>query len=268
MKISSKLSSALFAAAFVASSTLALANEEHAEGSANPSAQVAGAEHGAAEHGAAEHGAAEHGGDAHEGAHAAGHGHHDPTFADVNWFYGFLGEKEGVEPSLLYRKPGMPIPVGVLLLNTAILFFILGRIGGPAIGQALVDRKKRIAGDIEAASKMKEEATAQLATYEGKLAEMASEMERITADMREHAKSERERILREAAQRRESLEKEARQLIEAELAHARQEMAKSAAKAAVKLAQAQLEKSLTADDHERLSKEFLGGLEKRVEVRS
>ncbi len=214
-----------------------------------PTAFASGEDHGS--HESTDHGAAA----SHE---EHGHGHHDPTWADVNWFHGFLGEKAGVPPSILWRKPGTPVPVGVLLLNTAILFFILGRIGGPAIGQALVDRKKRIAGDIEAASKMKEEATAQLAHYEGKLAEMSSEMERIKQEMREQAEAERERILREAASRREAMEKEARALIVAELLDARQAIAKLAARHAVRLAQTQIVSALSADDQDRLAKEFLG----------
>lgn len=248
--------SALGFAALSVGASSALASDEHHGAPSHEGHETSG-------HAAAGHEAA-----GHEAASAHDHGHHDPTWGDVNWVHGFLGEKEGVEPSLLWRKPGTPVPVGVLLLNTAILFFILGRIGGPAIGQALVDRKKRIAGDIEAASKMKEEATLQLAHYEGKLAEMSAEMERIKLEMREQATSERDRILREAAARREAIEKEARALVEAELLDARQEMAKLAARQAVRLAEQQIIAALSSDDQDRLAKEFLGGLEKRMEVRS
>ena len=63
------------------------------------------------------HGA--HLGDTHaQGADVHGaHGDaHAPTFDDVNWFYGFLGEKEGVEPDLLWRPTGMPVPLSKYVL--------------------------------------------------------------------------------------------------------------------------------------------------------
>ena len=78
-------------------------------------------------------------------------------------------------------------PVGALLINTAILFFLIGRFGGPGIKQGLKDRKQRIAGDIEKAAEMKAEAEEQLAHYEEKLAQMESEMERIKKEMAEQA---------------------------------------------------------------------------------
>jgi F-type H+-transporting ATPase subunit b len=181
----------------------------------------------------------------------------------VNWFYGFLGEKEGVEPSLLYRKPGTPVPVGVLLVDTALLFFIIGRIAGPSVGQGLRDRKQRIAGDIEAASAMKAEAEGQLSFYENKLEQMSAEMERIKVDMRTQATLEREHILKEAAARREAMEREARHLVEQELAATKQTIAHLVAHEAIRLAREEIQKSLTPADNERLAKEFLGDLEKR-----
>src|SRR5690606_17076558 len=64
-----------------------------------------------------------HGDEAHEG-------HHVPRFEDVNWFHGLLGEREGVEPNLLWRAPGTPAPVGAMVLNTVILVWLLVRFGG------------------------------------------------------------------------------------------------------------------------------------------
>src|SRR2546422_537873 len=41
---------------------------------------------------------------------AHGEGEHDEESSEINWVYGFLGEKEGVEPSVAYRPKGMPPP--------------------------------------------------------------------------------------------------------------------------------------------------------------
>jgi F-type H+-transporting ATPase subunit b len=108
------------------------------------------------------------GGDHAEGDHGAGH--HVPTFDDINWFHGVLGEREGVEPSFLYRPKGMPAPFGAYLLNAAILYFILYRFLSKPIAQGLKTRKSSIQRGIEEASRMRKDAEARLADYEHKLA--------------------------------------------------------------------------------------------------
>jgi len=232
--------------------------DEHAHG-----------DHAHHEHGAHQDGAPAEAHDGHDG-HAAethgdegGHGAHGhvPQFSDINWFTGLVGEKEGVEPSLLWRAPGTPVPLGALFINTALLFFLIGRFGGPGIKKGLKSRKTRIAGDIEKASKMKEEAAEQLAHYESKLSEMEAEMDRIKSEMREQAETDRARILSEAKTRRVALEAEAKLMIEQELAQARHDATTKAVTGAVAAARAQIEKSLTSQDQERLASELLGGLE-------
>jgi len=195
--------------------------------------------------------------DSEEDGHEHGHGHAEhaaPTFADINWAQGFIGEKEGVEPGLLWRAPGTPVPLGALLLNTAILFYLLGRFGGPAIRSGLVSRKERIAGDIESARRMQEEAKAQLDHYEQKLAHMSSETERVLAEVRAQAKLEHERIVLEAKARHVALEEEARQIIEHERAHARQAAIETLVARAVDGAREEILKNLRPDDQERLAR--------------
>jgi len=207
------------------------------------------------------HGEDAHGEDAH-GGHGAHHGGHEaPTFADINWAHGFIGEKEGVEPSLLWRSPGTPVPLLALLLNTAILFYLLGRFGGPAIKSGLVSRKQRIAGDIEAAGRMQAEAKEQLAHYEQKLAHMSAETERVLAEVREQAKLEHERIVQDAKARHVALEEEARQIIEHERAHARQAAIEALVERAIEGAREEILKNLRPDDQERLAR----GLQDNVE---
>ncbi len=204
-------------------------------------------------------------------AHGGGHGH-VPHFSDINWFHGLIGEKEGVEPSLLWRPPGTPIPLGALLINTAILFFLIGRFGGPGIRQGLIDRKKRIAGDIEKAAEMRKDAEGQLAHYEEKLEQMGAEMTRIKKEMREQAEADRARVLEEAKERRSVLEREARTLIEQELAQARHDATLKAVSGAVDAAREEVKKNLSQQDHERLAGDFLSSLEtqmkKSTEARS
>ncbi len=207
----------------------------HAE-TPESSAESASAEH--AEHGSREH--------------------HDATFEDVNWFYGFLGEKPDVEPGLLWRKPGMPVPFGAQLLNTAVLFFLVYRFGKGAVQNGLKERRARIVKGIEDATKMKAEAEAALLGYENKLQQIEEQIERVRREMREMGEAERERILEEARERRVRMEREARLLIEQEIKAARERLHNEVVSAAFKTALATLEAQITPADHQRLGQAYLG----------
>ncbi len=202
--------------------------------------------------------APDHGSD-HSEAHGTGHGH-APTFDDVNWFYGFLGEKAGVEPNLLWRTKGMPVPFGALLLNTAILYALLFKFGRKPIAHALRQRKLAIMKGMEDASKMKAEAEARLAEYEQKLAHIDDEVSRIRRDMKEAGESERARILSEATERRARMERDARLLVEQELKAAREGLLRDTVRAAVKSAEARLVAKVGDADQLRLADEYLGSV--------
>lgn len=223
--------------------------------------------HEAAEHHFADSEPGEHAAEPHDGKHGHGAGHHAaPTFADINWYYGLLGEKEGAEPSLLFRPPGTPVPLGALLLNTAILFYFLGRFGGPAIRSGLSSRKQRIAGDIQAAARMKEEAKGQLDHYEQKLAHISAELERILAETRAQSALEHERIVQEAKVRHSTLEAEARSILVQELAHGRQAAVTALIDQAVAKARERISSELESGDHDRLAQNLVESVETQLKA--
>jgi F-type H+-transporting ATPase subunit b len=201
------------------------------------------------------------------GDHGKGHGdahggHHVPTFGDINWFYGVLGEREGVEPSFIYRPKGMPAPFGAYLLNAAVLYFILFRFLKKPVSEGLRKRKSSILKGMEEASRMRKDAEARLAEYEKKLANIDEEIERVRREMREDGEAERARILAEARVRRERMERDARLLVEQEFAAVREQLSKELISASFRSAAAALQTRVTADDQQRLADEYLNGLQK------
>jgi F-type H+-transporting ATPase subunit b len=196
--------------------------------------------------------------------HGEGHGEaehdHAPTFDDVNWGYGFLGEKEGVEPSLLWRPKGMPVPFGALALNAAILYWLLIKFGKKPIGDALKARKLGIMKGMEDAAKMKAEAEASLKKYQQKLDGIDQDIERIKREMKEAGEAESARIVSEAKERRERMERDARTLIEQELKAAREELMRETVRAAVKSAETSLMAKVGDADQQRLGDEFLASV--------
>ena len=89
---------------------------------------------------------------------AEDHEHHVPKFEEYNFFYGFLGERDDVEPSVLWRPKGTPVPFGAMLLNSAVLYYLLVRFAKKPIADALKSRKATILRGMEEAAQMKSEA--------------------------------------------------------------------------------------------------------------
>lgn len=198
---------------------------------------------------------------AHGEAHGDGHGDHAPTFDDINWFHGFLGEKEGLtEPDLLWRPKGMPVPFGALALNAAILYWLLIRFGKKPISEGLKARKLGIMKGMEEAAKVKAQAEARLAEYQQKLDDIEQEVARIRREAKEASEAERARILSEAKERRARMERDARTLIEQELKAAREALLRDTVRAAVKSAEATLAATIGDSDQQRLGDEYLASI--------
>jgi F-type H+-transporting ATPase subunit b len=222
-----------------------------------------GHDHGAHDHGAHDHGAhatpAAHG-SAPEEEGAEDHEHHVPKFEDYNFFYGFLGERDDVEPNVLWRPTGSPVPFGAMLLNSAVLYWLLIRFAKKPIADALKARKAGILRGMEEAGKMKKDAEARLADYEQKLANVDQEIERVRQDMRSAGQSERKRILAEAKEKRARMERDAQTLIGQELKSAREGLVSEMSRAALRSAEATLRSKVTAADQARLAEDYLAGI--------
>jgi F-type H+-transporting ATPase subunit b len=216
----------------------------------------------AAEHG--EHaGHAEH---ATEGEHAHGEsakahgGHHVPSFDDINWYYGLLLEREGAEPSLLFRPKGMPVPFLGYVLNAAILYTLLYRFAKKPVREGLTRRKAAIERGMKEAAEQKAKAEERLAEYEHRLETIEEEVERVRHDMRRAGELERVRILNDARARRERLERDARLLVEQEFAHVREMLKKETVHSALRTAGEALRARVTPSDHAGLAELYLSRL--------
>ncbi len=183
--------------------------------------------------------------------------HAVPQIQDYNFFYGFLGERDDVEPSILWRPKGTPVPFAAMLLNSAILYWLLVRFAKKPISDALKARKTTILRGMEEAGKMKSEAEAQLAQYQEKLANLDQEIERVRFDMRASGENERKRILAEAKDKRARMERDAQMLIKQELKAAREGLTGEMVRSALSSAENTLRSRVTAADQSRLAEEYL-----------
>jgi F-type H+-transporting ATPase subunit b len=186
--------------------------------------------------------------------------HAVPKIEDYNFFYGFLGERDDVEPSILWRPKGTPVPFAAMMLNSAILYWLLIRFAKKPISDALKARKTNILRGMEEAGKMKSDAEAQLAHYEQKLANVDQDIERVRTDMRSAGESERKRILAEAKEKRTRMEKDAQTLISQELKAAREALTGEMVRAALSSAENTLRSKVTEADQNRLAEEYLASI--------
>jgi F-type H+-transporting ATPase subunit b len=189
-----------------------------------------------------------------------GHGDH----IEINWFYGLLGEKADVEPSLLWRTPGMPIPYLAFLINSLVLAYVLVRMAKRPVLEGLRHRRERLLKGMDDAARMKREAEESLAVYRTKLERIDTEITRVREETQRSNEAERQRLLAEAEQRRERLENEARLLIEQELKALQEQLRRETAAAALRSARELLKAQATADDHRRMADAFLQDLRLRA----
>jgi len=192
---------------------------------------------------------------------ASGHdAHHAPTLDDVNWYYGILLEKEGVEPSLLFRPKGMPVPFLSYVLNALVLYLVIYRFAKKPVSEGLAKRKANIERGMREAAELRANAETMLAEYEEKLDNIEKEVERVRRDMREAGELERARILSEARARRERMERDARLLVEQEFAAARETLSRELVQAALRSATDTLKARVTSADNARFADEYLARL--------
>lgn len=175
----------------------------------------------------------------------------------INWFHGLIGEKDGVEPGLLWRPTGMPAPFGATLLNFALFVFIIVRFGSKPIAAALSKRKDTIMRDIDDASRMRAASEKRLAEYTLRLEKIEEDLDRIRREFREQGERERERILAEANERRERMRKDAEFLLSQELLQMRQDLQNETVEQAIRGAAELLSVKLTPSEQERYLESFL-----------
>ena len=175
----------------------------------------------------------------------------------MNWFYGFLGKDAEAEPSLLWRKPDMPPPFLANIINFILFAYVVVRFGKKPLQEGLKNRKQTIMKDIDAATKMKDEAAKRLEKYENKLKHIDDEIERIKKDFREQGERDKERILAEAREKRDRMLKDAQFMIEQEVKQMRTHLMQETVEAAMKAAEELLTSKVSASDHDQMAEDYL-----------
>ncbi|NUQ76498.1 MAG: ATP synthase F0 subunit B, partial [Polyangiaceae bacterium] len=201
-----------------------------------------------------------------------GHGPMDPPH-HVNWWRGLIGVNneraagEGFSlDHLLWRyhndkdpcdPKNEPPPFLASVLNFGLLAFILYHFGKKPLAEALVKRKQAIMGEIDNATRLKDEAEGRLEEYEEKLDHLEETLEQLKAEYASQAAVERKNLLAELEERRARMRRDAEFRIEQELKSAKVELLQEAVIGAVKAAEDIIRLRATTQDQETLAQEYL-----------
>jgi F-type H+-transporting ATPase subunit b len=203
--------------------------------------------------------------------HCPGHGPTDKPH-HANWWHGLLmvnnerAQSGGFVNRLLFRyhndkdpcdPRNEPPPFLASILNFAALGYLLVRYGRKPLADALVKRREEIMGEIETATRLRDEAEARLVDYEDKIENIQDKLEELRLEYAALAERERKHILQEAEERRARMRRDAEFRIEQELKQARVELLREAVEGAVTAAEDLLAKRVGPGDFDKIAGDYL-----------
>jgi len=152
------------------------------------------------------------------------------------------------------------LTLGFTFVNFTIFVLLIRRYAWPAIKDSLVSRSREVAEAMAAAEKAREEAEAIRRDYAARESALEETRTRMLEEIRESARVDRERVLREAKETAARLLSEAERQAENDLARARRELRAEAARLAAEIAEKDVRARLTDADRARLVREFVEGV--------
>lgn len=148
--------------------------------------------------------------------------------------------------------------------NVVIFVILLGWLARKPVGDALKNRSLAVSRQLEEAARLKEEAAARAADIESKLVSLAKRVEDMKAEAAVEADKEAKRLEDRAHADAARIKDTAERTIREESTRARNELRAEAARLSVQLARETLKRSVTAEDQDRLAREFLSAVEKET----
>lgn len=160
------------------------------------------------------------------------------------------GEHHGIDVKTLVLQ----------VLNFGVLLFVLIKFGGGAVNKALQARHEQLKADLQEAARVRAVAEQRAKDQEKRLANIEAEIAAMLASMRTDADGERARIVAAAEDRARRIQDETRFQLDQQVKEAELRFRAEVARAAVKAAQALLERSVGPGDEQRLAQSFVAEL--------
>jgi len=157
------------------------------------------------------------------------------------------------------EEPMSP-PFLLALLNFGVLLILLAKFLVPVGRKVAAERHDQIKTALDEASKLRSEAEKKLREYEGRIAGLDSEIEKLVAGIRADAEADKKRILESAEKQAVQMKRDAESRIAAEIEQARAQLQSEVATASAAAAAKIVRERATADDQRRMVSTFISGL--------
>ena len=141
--------------------------------------------------------------------------------------------------------------------NFAVLVAVIRHYLRKPAADYFASRKAQVRKDLVDAAELKSAATSQLADIDARLKALPAELEALRARGRQEIDAEQQRIAKSAEAERTRLLEQTRRDIDLQIRNARRELTEHAARLAVELAETRITREITADDHDRLSRQYV-----------
>jgi len=174
---------------------------------------------------------------------------YDGTFGD-----GVEVNKQG---RTLHEEEPMSPPFVFMLINFAILMWLLIKYLWPAGQKVAAERHDEIKSALDEAAKLRDQAKQKLAEYEARIKGLDGEIKKLVDGIRADAEADKARILEQAQAQSAQLKKEAEQRIAAEIELARNALTKEVTAAAAQATEKLLKDKVTAEDQRGLVTTFI-----------
>lgn len=170
------------------------------------------------------------------------------------------GKKKVVQVTEPEEEEAMSPPFILMLVNFAILLFILAKFGGPVARKAAQERHDQIKTALDEAAKLRNEAAKKLADYETRIKDVDSEVKQLIEGIRADAEADKKRILEAAAAQAATMKRDAELRIAAEIELARAQLTKEVSAAAAGATEKLLKDKVTGDDQNKLVATFISNV--------
>jgi F-type H+-transporting ATPase subunit b len=166
--------------------------------------------------------------------------------------------KQGV--ALHDEEPKSP-PFIFMLINFAILVWLLIKYLLPAGQQVAAERHDAIKNALDEAAALRDQAKLKLAEYDARVKGLDDEIKKLVDGIRADAEADKARILEQAQAQSAQLKKDAEQRIAAEIELARTALTKEVTAAATSAAEKLLKEKVTPEDQRGLVTTFIKNVE-------
>ncbi|MGB9616975.1 MAG: hypothetical protein ACPL7J_06590 [Desulfomonilaceae bacterium] len=143
------------------------------------------------------------------------------------------------------------------VINTVALIILLVYVLKKPLKTFFSERRTRIARELDEAREQRNRAERTIQEYKVKLAGMEAELQKMRAELRKSAETEKEKVLANAERMANAMVESAKVAAEQELRNAKIALKNEAVELAVQLAEALIRERINEDDRKRIVEDYL-----------